>query len=299
MTDSREKEIYKVTVSGSIVNSLLIIIKLIAGIAGRSSAMLADAIHSLSDFVTDIIVIVFVRIGNKPTDGSHSYGHGKFETLATLIIGIILILVGAGVMINGVRLITDSIHGVELKSPTMLALIVAIISIVAKELVYRYTIAQGKRLNSQALIANAWHHRSDAFSSIGTLIGIAGAMFFGQKWRILDPIAAVTVSFFIIKVGVDISRPCINELLERSLPAETVNRISEIISSVDGISGLHHLRTRRIGNNIAIEAHIRMDGDMPLREAHALASEAEKRLRQEFGHGTHIGLHMEPQKDRL
>lgn len=298
MTNSREKEIYKVTITGSIVNFLLIVIKLIAGIAGRSSAMLADAIHSLSDFVTDIIVIVFVRIGNKPTDRTHSYGHGKFETLATLIIGIILILAGIGVMVNGVSLIIDSINGVELQKPTILALIVAIISIVAKELTYRYTIASGKKLGSQALTANAWHHRSDAFSSVGTLAGIAGAIFFGQKWRILDPIAAVTVSFFIIKVGTDISKPCINELLERSLPAETVNRISEIITSVPGISGLHHLCTRRIGNNIAIEAHIRMDGNMPLREAHALASEAERRIRLEFGQETHIGLHMEPQKNQ-
>lgn len=296
MACEREKEIYKVTLVGSAVNCLLIVVKFLAGILGRSSAMIADAVHSLSDFATDIIVLVFVRIAGKPGDSTHAYGHGKFETLATLIIGVVLIGVGFGLGINGVRLIIGSINGEEIPRPTMLALEVAVLSIVSKEIVYRYTVAAGRRLQSQSVEANAWHHRSDALSSIGTLVGIAGAMFLGEKWRVLDPIAAVAVSFFIVKVGFEISKPCIDILLERSLPEETVLEITGIITSVDGICGLHNLRTRRIGNNIAIEAHIRMDGDITLRKAHALASEAERRLRERFGADTHIGLHMEPRK---
>ncbi|MDE6495133.1 MAG: cation diffusion facilitator family transporter [Duncaniella sp.] len=296
MTDSREKEIYRVTLVGSAVNALLIIVKFVAGIAGRSSAMIADAIHSLSDFATDIVVLVFVRLAGRPKDSNHTYGHGKFETLATLIIGVALAAVGAGVLINGINLVIDSVNGRELPRPTMLALAVAVLSILLKEGTYRYTVSKGKRLESQSVVANAWHHRSDAVSSIGTLIGIAGAMFLGEKWRILDPLAAIVVSFFIIKVGWAISRPCIDELLEKSLPKETVGEIARIITSVDGICELHNLRTRRIGNNIAIEAHVRMDGDMTLKEAHALATEAEKRLKGRFGQSTHIGLHMEPRK---
>ncbi len=296
MTDSREKEIYKVTLIGSAVNALLIVAKFVAGIAGRSSAMIADAIHSLSDFATDIVVLVFVRLAGRPKDSNHTYGHGKFETLATLIIGVALAAVGTGVLVNGINLVIDSVNGRELPRPTMLALAVAVLSILLKEGIYRYTVSKGKRLESQSVIANAWHHRSDAVSSIGTLVGISGAMFLGDKWRILDPLAAIVVSFFIIKVGWDISRPCIDELLEKSLPKETIGEIARIITSVDGICELHNLRTRRIGNNIAIEAHVRMDGDMSLRKAHALASEAEDRLKTRFGPATHVGLHMEPRK---
>ncbi len=296
MTDSREKEIYKVTLIGSAVNALLIVAKFVAGIAGRSSAMIADAIHSLSDFATDIVVLVFVRLAGRPKDSNHTYGHGKFETLATLIIGVALAAVGTGVLVNGINLVIDSVNGRELPRPTMLALAVAVLSILLKEGIYRYTVSKGKQLESQSVVANAWHHRSDAVSSIGTLVGISGAMFLGDKWRILDPLAAIVVSFFIIKVGWDISRPCIDELLEKSLPKETIGEIARIITSVDGICELHNLRTRRIGNNIAIEAHVRMDGDMSLREAHALASEAEDRLKTRFGPATHVGLHMEPRK---
>ena len=294
MTDSREKEIYKVTLIGSAVNALLIVAKFVAGIAGRSSAMIADATHSLSDFATDIVVLVFVRLAGRPKDSNHTYGHGKFETLATLIIGVALAAVGTGVLVNGINLVIDSVNGRELPRPTMLALAVAVLSILLKEGIYRYTVSKGKQLESQSVVANAWHHRSDAVSSIGTLVGISGAMFLGDKWRILDPLAAIVVSFFIIKVGWDISRPCIDELLEKSLPKETIGEIARIITSVDGICELHNLRTRRIGNNIAIEAHVRMDGDMSLREAHALASEAEDRLKTRFGPATHVGLHMEP-----
>lgn len=293
---NREKEIFRVTWTGSIVNFALLVFKFVAGIVGHSAAMVADAVHSLSDFVTDIIVVAFVRISGKPEDEGHDYGHGKYETLATAIIGLILFFVGIGIMFNGAKSIFDTINGKPLAAPSILALTVAALSILLKELLYRYTIHKAKGLNSQAMIANAWHHRSDAFSSIGTFIGIGGAICLGEQWRILDPLAAIVVSIFIMRVAVQLLKPCVDELLERSLPAETENIILEIIRSFPEVSEPHHLRTRRIGNRLAIEVHIRMNGNTPLAEAHSLASEVEKRLKYEFGKDTHIGIHMEPLK---
>ena len=293
---TREKEIFRITWIGSIVNFLLLIVKFLAGIIGHSAAMVADAVHSLSDFVTDIIVILFVRISGKPEDEGHDYGHGKYETLATAIIGIILFFVGVGILVNGTTSVIDTLNGKPLAPPSILALIVAGLSIITKEALYQYTVIKGEHLNSQALTANAWHHRSDAFSSIGTLAGIGGAICLGEKWRVLDPIAAIVVSLFIIKVSIKLLKPCVDELLERSLPAETENKILDIILSFSEVSSPHHLRTRRIGNNIAIEVHIRMDGNISLLDAHTLASKIEQRLKAEFGEKTHIGIHMEPRK---
>lgn len=293
---NREREIFRVTWIGSIVNLLLLIFKFVAGIVGHSAAMVADAVHSLSDFVTDIIVILFVRISGKPQDEGHDYGHGKYETLATAIIGIILFFVGVGILYNGTTSVIDTLGGKTLVKPSIWALIVAAISILSKELLYRYTIYKGKHLNSQALTANAWHHRSDALSSIGTLIGIGGAICLGEQWRILDPIAAIVVSIFIMKVAMQLLKPCVDELLERSLPADTENKILEIIGSFPEVSAPHNLRTRRIGNHIAIEVHIRMAGEISLLEAHTIATNIERRLKDEFGNMTHIGIHMEPKK---
>lgn len=292
----REKSIYRATWIGSIVNFLLLVFKFIAGLLGHSSALVADAVHSLSDFITDIIVIVFVKISGKPEDEDHRYGHGKYETLATAIIGIALFAVGVGLLISGGRKVSDVIKGATLPAPSMIALVAAAVSIISKEILYRYTVHVGKNLNSQAVIANAWHHRSDAFSSIGTLVGIGGAIFLGEKWRILDPIAAIAVSGFIIKVSIDLIKPAIEELLERSLPDETEKKILDIIASVPEVSSPHHLRTRRIGNHIAIEIHLRMDGQTTLENAHEVATNVERQLKAEFGPDTHIGIHMEPKK---
>lgn len=292
----REKEIFRVTWIGSIVNFGLLVFKFVAGIVGHSAAMVADAVHSLSDFVTDIVVIAFVRISGKPEDEDHGYGHGKYETLATAIIGIVLFFVGVGILVNGATTVADTLGGQPLEAPSLIALVAAAASIILKELLYRYTIHTGKRLRSQAVVANAWHHRSDAFSSIGTLVGIAGAIFLGERWRILDPIAAIVVSAFIIKVAIQLLKPCVDELLERSLPAEVETRIREIILSFPAVSAPHHLRTRRIGNHIAIEVHVRMDGATPLAAAHSVATDIEQRLKAEFGEDTHIGIHMEPVK---
>lgn len=297
MIATREKQIYKVTAVGSIVNVLLTLFKFVAGILGRSSAMMADAVHSLSDLITDIIIFVFVRTASKPVDRSHDYGHGKFETMATLIIGIILILVGVGIMINGVKDCIAFYEGEIGERPRSIALIAAVLSIVLKEGVFRYTISKGRKINSPTLIANAWHHRSDAYSSIATLVGVAGSMFLGPKGMILDPLAAILVSLYIFKTGFEIVKPSVDELLEKSLPPETEKEIRQILKSVKGIEGVHKLKTRKIGNRIAIEAHTEMDGNMSLKEAHHIASVAENKLKKHYGVKTHVGIHMEPTKE--
>ena len=294
-TRSREKSIYKITWIGSLVNFMLMAFKFVAGILGHSSALVADAVHSLSDFVTDIIVIVFVRLSGKPEDEGHRYGHGKYETLATALIGVALFAVGIGLLVGGATKVAQALDGATLPAPSMIALIAAAVSIISKEILYRYTVRVGKEQNSQAVIANAWHHRSDAFSSIGTLIGVGGAMLLGEKWHVLDPIAAIVVSAFIIKVAIGLIKPCVDELLERSLPAETERQILDIIMSFPEVSSPHHLRTRRIGNHIAIEVHLRMDGQTSLENAHAVATRVEVRLKEEFGPDTHVGIHMEPE----
>ncbi|ROT18189.1 MULTISPECIES: cation diffusion facilitator family transporter [Bacteroidales] len=291
---SREKEIYKVTLIGTVVNALLIVLKLVAGIIGRSSAMVADAVHSLSDFVTDAIVLIFVRIAGLPSDKGHDYGHGKYETLATLIIGCILAMAGIGLLISGIEQVVRSFNGEHLPRPRMVALIVAVLSIASKEWLYRYTVKVGRATESQAVIANAWHHRSDAISSAGTLVGIAGAMFLGEQWRILDPLAAVMVSMFIIKSGYDIIRPSVGELLEASLPDSQEREIRTLVMSIDGIKNVHNLRTRRIGCTIAADMHVKMDGGMSLSEAHALASRAERAIKSQFGENSIVTIHMEP-----
>lgn len=293
---SREKGIYKVTIVGSIVNFLLLLFKFFAGIAGHSAAMLADAVHSLSDFITDIVVIVFVRIAGKPEDKGHDYGHGKYETLATAIIGLLLLCVGFGIFWNGASSIYTFLRGGQLESPGVVALVAALVSIVSKEILYQYTVIQGKKLNSQAVIANAWHHRSDALSSIGTAIGIGGAILLGDHWRVLDPVAAVVVSFFIMKVSVRLLIPCVDELLEKSLPEDVEKEIEQTVLSFPGVSQPHHLRTRRIGNYYAIELHVRMDGKITLEEAHSTATAIENKLKEMFGKGTHVGIHVEPTK---
>lgn len=297
MTDNmtpREKKIYKVTLVGTAVNALLIVFKLTAGIVGRSSAMVADAVHSLSDFVTDAIVLIFISIAGRPRDKGHDYGHGKYETLATMMIGMILVIAGFGLMINGINLIIRSFNGEQLPRPGMIALIIAVVSIVSKEWLYHYTVKAGRAVGSQAVVANAWHHRSDALSSAGTLVGIAGAMFFGEHWRILDPMAAVLVSLFIIKSGYDIMRPSASELLEASLPESQEAEIKSLVLSIDGIKDLHNLRTRRIGNTIAVDMHAKMDGNLSLSEAHALATKAERAIRDRFGNDSIVNIHMEP-----
>ena len=190
---SNEKEIQKVTLYGSAVNLALMVFKFVAGVVGHSAAMIADAIHSLSDFATDIVVLLFVHISHKPKDKSHDYGHGKFETLATTLIGVALFAVAVGIFIDGAKKIAFWAHGGTLIVPGTLALWAALVSILLKELTYQYTHRKAEQLQSQAMKANAWHHRSDALSSVGTAIGIGGAILLGERWAVLDPIASIAV----------------------------------------------------------------------------------------------------------
>lgn len=293
---SRERKIYQVTIYGSLVNIALVILKFIAGFWGQSAAMIADAVHSLSDLITDLIVIVFVRLSSKPQDKGHDYGHGKYETLATLLVGVALLAVGGGILKNGIDDIRIYLNGGALSSPGWIALIAALLSIVSKEILFRYTNRVGRKMDSPAVIANAWHHRSDALSSIGTGIGIGGAILLGEQWRVLDPLAAVIVSLFILKVALYMVKPCIDELLEKSLPDEVEQAISEQVLSFPEVSELHHLRTRRIGSYYALEMHVRMDGNLSLHDAHAVTVLIEKKLRAMYGENTIINIHVEPNK---
>ncbi len=292
----REKEIYKITLFGSLINVFLVALKFIMGFIGHSSAMIADAVHSLSDLITDGIVILFVKLSSKPEDEDHDYGHGKYETLATSLIGLGLLIVGVIIFYTSVEKILIVVKGGRLAQPGVIALIAAILSVALKEFAYRFTLKVGKNLESRVVIANAWHHRSDAFSSIGTTLGIGGAIFLGSKWTVLDPLAAVVVSIFIIRTSWKLIRQAADELLEKSLSDNIKKQIKMLAESEVGVSQIHHLRTRRIGNNIAIEMHIRMPGDISLYEAHNKASQIEGLLRGAFGKDTYITIHVEPLK---
>lgn len=292
----RQKETYRVTIAGSIINILLLAFKFAAGILGHSAAMIADAIHSLTDFVTDAIVLVFVRLGSKPTDRDHDYGHGKYETLASAIIGVSLLMVGMMICYSGVTKTYHAMCGEPLQQPGFIALAAAVASVVLKEWAYRFTVRVGRRCHSEAVVANAWHHRSDALSSVGTTVGIGGAIILGEKWAVLDPLTAIVVSFFIMKAAWSVLSKAVDELTDGSLPKETEDEIESIVSEDNEVSVVHNLCTRRIGNRIAIEMHVRMPGETSLYVAHRHATEIEKRLKQRFGADTHISIHLEPVK---
>ena len=292
----RQKETYRVTIAGSIINILLLAFKFAAGILGHSAAMIADAIHSLTDFVTDAIVLVFVRLGSKPTDRDHDYGHGKYETLASAIIGVSLLVVGMMICYSGVTKTYHAMCGEPLQQPGFIALAAAVASVVLKEWAYRFTVRVGRRCHSEAVVANAWHHRSDALSSVGTTVGIGGAIILGEKWAVLDPLTAIVVSFFIMKAAWSVLSKAVDELTDGSLPKETEDEIESIVSEDNDVSVVHNLCTRRIGNRIAIEMHVRMPGETSLYVAHHHATEIEQRLKQRFGADTHICIHLEPVK---
>jgi len=258
--------------------------------------MVADAVHSASDFATDIVVLLFVRISAKPRDDDHDWGHGKYETLASLIIGVVLLAVGVELLVESVEKISAVVAGEVLPRPGIIAIIAAAVSIVAKEALYQYSMRVGRKLDSPSVIANAWHHRSDALSSIGALLGIGCAYFLGEKWRIADPIAAIVVAALIMKVAINLCRTAIAELLEKSLPAEVEEEILAIISATPNVHKPHNLRTRSIGSNIAIEVHIRVDGSMTVHASHEISRDIEQRLRNRFGQQTAVAIHIEPMK---
>ena len=282
----RTRKIYRATWIGMVVNIALSLLKLAAGILGRSGAMIADAVHSISDLATDVIVLIFARISSKPEDAGHNYGHGKYETLASILISLALIAVGGGILVDSIRNIRLVLTGEIIGRPGAIALIAAAISIVAKEVLYRYTVRVGRQTDSPSVVANAWHHRSDALSSIGTLTG--------DKWHIADPLAALVVSVFIFKIAFDLLRSGLGELLEHALPAATEQEILNILTHSKEVTEPHHLRTRRIGATVAIEAHIRVDPRMSVLRSHQLTVDIERRLKERFGPNTLISIHVEP-----
>ena len=293
---NREKEIYRVTLTGSAGNLVLLTFKFVAGVLGHSSAMVADAVHSLSDFLTDIVVLLFVKVSAKPQDESHDYGHGKFETLATLFIGLALVGAAIGIIVSGAIKFAHWLQGETLEVPGMLALWAALLSILIKEVLYRYTVVKGRKLNSPAMVANAWHHRSDALSSIGAAIGIGGAILLGKRWAVLDPLASIVVGGMLMKVAWDLLKGSLGELTDQSLSADEEREIVTLITSFPDVTEPHNLRTRRIGNRVAIESHVRMDGDLSLHVVHERASAIEHKLKERFGSETLVTLHMEPKK---
>lgn len=290
---NREKEIYKVTLVGSLVNFVLVIFKFITGIAGHSSAMISDAVHSLSDFFSDIVVLWFVKLSSRPQDENHDYGHGRYETLASLTVGLFLGLVGIMLMVNSADKCVRFFNGRDIGNPGWIALVAAVLSIFSKEWLFRYTMTKEKQIDSPALVANAWHHRSDAMTSIAALLGIGGAMILGSKWSVLDPLAAAIVSIFIMKAAYDLMKPNINELLEKALLPETKKRITDIILSTPDVKSMHRLRTRRIGPRLAISVHVKMLGSISLVDAHNIATEVERRLHKAFPEML-VTVHMEP-----
>ena len=290
----REKKAARVTWVGFFTNLILSAAKIVAGVVGRSSAMVADGIHSLSDFVTDFIVIIFIKISAKNEDSDHPYGHGKFETFATMLISFALFIVAIGIFYSGSVKIYEVLNGRTIERPTYLALVMAAVSIVVKEGLYWYTIIVGRKIDSPAVIANGWHHLSDAFSSIGTLIGISGAMFLGERWRILDPITSVIVGIFIIGVAYKLARPSIQELLEMSLPQEIKQNIEQKIQATPGVITFHHLRTRKNGNAFIIDMHIKVDARSSIVEAHDIATHVENNLKAALGKRTQVNVHIEP-----
>lgn len=294
----REKEIFRVTIWGGIINVVLLVVKFAAGIFGHSAAMIADAVHSLTDFATDVVVLIFVHLGNKPADRDHNYGHGKYETLATAIIGTSLLAVGVLIFCSGMDKTWRVIQGEVLPSPGKVALVAAVASIVLKEWAYRFTVKVGKRCRSEAVVANAWHHRSDALSSVGTMIGVGGAILLGNRWTVLDPLASIVVSLFIVRAAWQLMMESMKELTEASLSDEDEAVITHIAASEPGVSEVHNLRTRRVGNRIAIEMHARMLGSTPLVEAHLHATAIEHRLKEHFGPDTLVSIHLEPVKEK-
>ena len=294
---TRQQRIYQVTLLGSIVNVFLLLIKLAAGLLGHSSAMVADAIHSLSDFLTDIVVILFVHWSGKPADEDHDYGHGKYETIATSLIGMALLIVAIGLGWNSMQTMWQWFTGYTLPLPKTIALWTALISIVLKEWIFRITRRVARLTDSQALEANAWHHRSDALSSIAALAGIGGAILLGGQWAVLDAVAALAVSIYIAVMAIRLIRQSYGELLEESLPAETERHIREIVYGDNHVNDVHNLYTRRIGSSIAIEMHLRLPGSMSLKEAHDHVSAIEHRLIETYGDNTHIMIHIEPEKE--
>ena len=298
MTEAGARErgwrIVRVTLAGSAVNALLASGKLAAGVFGRSAALVADAAHSLSDLATDFAVLLFVRVSVRPPDEDHDFGHGKFETFATFLVALALFGVAAGIAWDAARRLADVLRGAHAAPPAPIALVAAAVSIAAKEILYRVTRREGERLRAPAVVANAWHHRSDAFSSVGALAGVALARLPFRGAVALDPAAALAVAALVALCAWRIAAPAVGELLEKSLPQAVEDVILALVSADAAVRDPHNLRTRRIGTGIAVEVHVRVDPAMTVRASHAVAQGVEDRIRARFGDRSHVIVHVEP-----
>ncbi len=294
-TDPRTRSIYLVTLVGALVNVALTLIKLVVGFLGHSAALIADAVHSLSDFCTDIVVTLFVGIAGKPRDTKYRYGYGKYESIATLIIAAVLMGIGISMLLkSGEAIYLFFASGVVPQRPSLWAAIIAFISVLSKEWLFRYTKGVAERVHSNTVLANAWHHRTDAYSSIAVLVGVLGAALLGNKWAILDQVACAGVSFFIVWAGVQLISTPWRELTEHSLSEEEQQTILEIIEAEYPGHHPHNLNTRSLGSAIAIEVDIYLPDETPVILAHERATHIENKLKEHYGERTHVVVHVEP-----
>ena len=282
--------IRRISLVGIIGNVALSAFKLFAGIAGKSGAMVSDAVHSLSDVFATFIALLGVRLSKKEADRRHPYGHERFECVASLLLGVILLATGLGIGKAGLEKILAG--GYEtLAVPSMIALAAAIISIVSKEAMYWYTRHYAKILNSPAFMADAWHHRSDAFSSVGSLIGIAGAML---GFPIMDSIASVVICLFILKVSYDILKDAIVKMLDTSCGEDYEKALTAYVAAQDDVVQVDVLHSRMFGNRTYIDMELQVDGNLPLREAHAIAERIHDSVEAHFSDIKHITIHLNP-----
>jgi cation diffusion facilitator family transporter len=285
-----------VTVVGALVNAVLFLLKLLAGIFGRSEALIADAFHSLSDLVTDVVVLFGLKMGRKAPDETHPFGHARIETLASAIVGLALM---ATAFYLGIQAALDIYNHTEYY-PTGLALVGAGISIFSKELLYRFTVRIGRRIKSQLIVANAWHHRSDALSSVAVFLGV-GATLIHPSWHILDSFAALLVSFFIVKVSLEILGRCLREFTDAAPPPDVLNKIRQCARSVEGVLDMHDLRVRTSGGLYQMETHIEVDPQLTVAEGHRIAKTVERCLADEVEDLDRVIVHVDPaveEKDR-
>ncbi|MBN1880913.1 MAG: cation transporter [Deltaproteobacteria bacterium] len=287
----RHRDVVKrVTIIGMVVNVALTALKFAGGIIGGSQAVVADAVHSLSDMSTDVAILVGVGIWEKPADNSHPYGHRRVESMVTLGIGILLAAVAAGIFYNAVSTIMEP----HAKGPEWIAFWAAIVSIVSKEVLYRWTAAAGKKIRSVALTANAWHHRTDALSSIPAALAVAGALI-APSWAVLDHIGAIVVSIFIFKASYDIARPAFDTLIDRGAPDDVIGEIERIAMETKGVESVHKIRTRYIGGeSITADLHITVDEDLSVREGHDISEEVKRRLIELAPDVIDVVVHLEP-----
>ncbi|MFC1811755.1 cation diffusion facilitator family transporter [Thermodesulfobacteriota bacterium] len=278
-----------VTIVGALVSIILILLKFFAGIFGSSQALIADAVHSVSDLFTDVVVLLGVGIGRKPPDEEHPFGHARIETLASAFVGIALI---ATAFYIGIKASLNIYHHTECH-PTILALVVAGVSVALKEALFHYTIHTGRRIKSQLIIANAWHHRSDALTSVAVLIGIAGTQI-KPSWHILDSFTALLVSFFIVKVGLDIFRNALREFTDTAPNLEVISKIRQCALTVDGVIGTHDLRVRTSGGFYQMEIHIVVDGQLTVTEGHRIAKAVESCLVEDIESLDRVIVHVDP-----